>query len=124
MPTQDVTNPTMREIPIPGMPETPVNPAAYDPNTPQPYTPPATSPDLPPVPPPVHRDFDTGSAQQNVRPVFGGGKTGAIGTFAYLGDAILRGYMKGKQAKQEKQFQDTARLLQGMQYSVDNDANK
>jgi len=94
--------------------QSPTNPAAYDPQNPVPYTPPpaATPPEITAPPP---SPLSQPSANTNP-PVFGGGKAGSIGSIAYIGDAILRGAMQGRERKQQLQVLKAKKLMDGFTY--------
>lgn len=91
-------------------------PAPYDLNA---RRQPMPVPELPPVEPKPQFDVQSGSAQRNVRPNFGGGATGAVGSVAYLGDAVLRGYMQGKQMQEAKHADEVNRLQKGLRYNYE-----
>jgi hypothetical protein len=92
------------------------NPAEYNPHNPAPYTPPQVTP-APEItaPPPS----PLASPQQNTDrpPVFGGGKMGTMGSIAYMGDAILRGAMQGRERAQQMKVIKAKRLMDGFVYS-------
>lgn len=91
------------------------NPAAYDPQNPVPYTPPpAITPPEITAPPPS----PLAQPSSNDRPpVFGGGKQGAIGSIAYIGDAILRGAMQGRERAHQLQLIKAKKLMDGFIYA-------
>jgi hypothetical protein len=107
-------------LPTAGAPVTPPPINTYDPNNPNPYTPPAPA-QLPEITAPPVADWKSENKQP---PVFGGGKKGAIGTIATLGDSMLRGYMKGREQAQQKQFAQASQMIKGLQYSHNNDGQK
>ena len=93
----------------------PPNPAAYDPQNPVPYTPPpAITPPEITAPPPS----PLAQPSSNTRPpIFGGGKAGAAGSIAYLGDAILRGAMQGRERAHQLQLIKAKKLMDGFTYA-------
>lgn len=96
-------------------PQPPPNPAAYDPQNPVPYTPPpAITPPEITAPPPSALAQPSSDTRA---PVFGGGKTGAIGSIAYIGDAILRGAMQGRERAHQLQLIKAKKLMDGFTYA-------
>jgi hypothetical protein len=88
---------------------------SYDPNNPTPYVPPpsAAAPEITAPPP-----SPLASPSQNTTPpVFGGGRMGAIGSIATIGDAILRGAMQGREHAKQMQVVKAKKLMDGFSYA-------